>query len=279
MSGWDYQLWAGHMMLHRRAFLASLAGVPLAGCGIGSELQANFAEPASLASGSVAAAPTIGVISAIGDTFEFRTVGMTVFGNDLQKAPLTALNIDSFVTSTIAARLGSAASVRPIVMPPGTFDAYHNPPGMLSGAPDADKSGNDRLSEILARAAIQTKAERYLVVTKGSSNFGQSNIRLNGIGLVIGPELLMASRFLHCLLDLRLHDGRTFAPINVKFAKNEPPAFLPVIHGPHIPADPSWPSTAPELVADQRIAAAIKSLVERSITTTLPQVVSLGKVR
>jgi hypothetical protein len=262
-------------MQTRRFALVGLASGLVAGCGPG--LEARFAEPTALA--KKPGRQSFAVLSAIGDTFEMRTVGMTVFGNDQQAASMAAWRLDEHVTKTVAARLAAVGDVKALAVPPGTFDAYHRPPGALSGAPDAGLAPYERVHKAVEALTRQHAADGYLVVLKHRTPFGNTNIPVLGVGVVRGPEVLMANAFAHALIEIRYFDGARVLK-NVKPATADGPSnpLMPrPLHGPHSPADPSWPKAAADLVADARVQGSVRALLDTAIATTLPQVLALGK--
>src|SRR5205085_8052006 len=64
---------------------------------------------------------TICVVAAIGDTFSVQKIGVTAFGNALDKHSIDAWGIDSAVASKISTRLSPRFDVRRIDYPVGTF--------------------------------------------------------------------------------------------------------------------------------------------------------------
>src|SRR5258708_3520372 len=54
----------------------------------------------------------IGVVSAIGDTFFLRKIGITVFGNGQSSVPVESWHIDDVVVSKISAFLSKGWTVR-----------------------------------------------------------------------------------------------------------------------------------------------------------------------
>jgi hypothetical protein len=252
----------------------ALAGM-LAGCGPG--IEARLAEPSAV--GPKGVTPTLGIVSAIGDTLGTQTVGITVFGNERQSASIAAWRLDDHVVRSVSARLGSAAASKAIVVPAGVFEAYHNPPGALSGAPDAHLSGDERVVKALEPVARQNPADGYIVVLKSRTPFASTNVPIAGLGVARGPEILGPNRHLHALIEIRYYD-KTLALKNFKLAKSSEPhnPFMPnPIHGPSRAADPVWPATAAELAADARVQAAMRALIDQAITAVLPDVISLGR--
>jgi hypothetical protein len=262
--------------MRRLAILAmTMTAGFLAACGPG--IEARFADPSAV--GPKGAKPTLGIVSAIGDSIGVQTVGITVFGNERQSASIAAWRLDDHVVRTVSARLGAAATAKPIVMPAGAFDAYHNPPGALSGALDAHLSGDERVVKALEPAARQHPADGYIVVLKSRTPYASTNVQVAGLGVAQGPQIIGPNRHLHALIEIRYYD-KTLALKNIKLAKNSEPhnPFMPnPIHGPSTTAETGWPATAGELAADARVQAAMRAVLDQALATTLPEVISLGR--
>src|SRR5262245_2849348 len=102
----------------RRCLVAAFAATAaLAGCA-GDPLN-NDLLTASIAQGSQR--KSICIISAIGDTYSLQKIGLTVFGNALDKVPIEAWGIDAFVASKIGAQLSHRFDARKIDYPKGAF--------------------------------------------------------------------------------------------------------------------------------------------------------------
>jgi hypothetical protein len=119
----------------------------------------------------------IGVLSTIGDTINLQKIGITVFGNELNKVPIDSWQIDNLVVSKISAYLSKSWSVRPISHPKGAFATLEEDHGLFYNR-DAE------LTEIIRRVTSSTKCDHYVVVLKGSSGYGTTNQSLYGLGVL-----------------------------------------------------------------------------------------------
>jgi hypothetical protein len=57
---------------------------------------------------------TVGIISALSDTFHVHTIGLMVFGNDLKEFPIGSWGMDDLVTGRARALLSKRYDVRPV---------------------------------------------------------------------------------------------------------------------------------------------------------------------
>src|SRR4026208_1531617 len=85
----------------RRIAAACVWAAAVAGCTIDPLNNDNLT--ASIATGT--ARKSVCVIAAIGDTFSLQKVGVTAFGNALDKVPVDAWGIDKFMGDKISSQL------------------------------------------------------------------------------------------------------------------------------------------------------------------------------
>jgi hypothetical protein len=140
--------------------------------------------------------PCIGVIPHVGDHFAVRTVGLTVFGNDLKEIPIEAWGLDDLVVARVRAAAGPGAAVRRIAYPANAFEPSGN---VLSRLFRTESDFKDVVKTIAGASGC----ERYVVVLKGASALGSTNQAVEGIGIVNWG-------YLFALTSLFVFDGHTF---------------------------------------------------------------------
>jgi hypothetical protein len=208
----------------------------------------------------------IGVLSAIGDSFSLQKIGLTVLGNERNKVPIDSWQIDNLVVGKISAFLGKSWSVRPISYPKGTFATLEQDHGLFYNY-DAE------LTEIIRRVTSSTKCDHYVVVLKTSSRYGTSNQSLYGLGILeVGAPLHPWDHidYLHALYVIRVYDGQTFAKLGERRASFDEWHFSD-IQGPFRQVDnSSWPQ--PGAAPGAAVREGLRSLVEKSLDVTMPQV-------
>jgi hypothetical protein len=211
----------------------------------------------------------IGVVSAIGDTFFSRKIGITVFGNGQSTAPVESWHVDDVVVSKISAFLSKGWTVRRINYPKGAFAS-------LDGQHALFYNYDDDLQGIVRRVTSSTRCDHYVVVVKGSSSFGTSNQSIYGLGIVEATSILGASDYIHALFTIRIYDGQTFAMLSQRGASIEKWNLLsdfkgPGIHGPYRAVDNSlWPQS--DAAQSTKLRDGIRSLVEQALDATMPDV-------
>jgi hypothetical protein len=211
----------------------------------------------------------IGVVSAIGDTLFLRKVGITIFGNEQNTAPVDSWHIDDVVFGKISAYLSKSWTVRRINYPRGAFaslDEQH---------PIFYNYDND-LQGIVRRVTSSTKCDHYVVVVKGSSNVGTSNQSIYGLGILETTSIMGVNDFVHALFTIKIYDGQTFAILGQRGAYIEKWSLLsdftgPGIGGPVRAVDRSWWPQS-DAAQSTMLRDAIRSLVEQALDVTMPEI-------
>jgi hypothetical protein len=147
--------------------------------------------------------PYIGVIPLIGDRFAVKKIGITVFGNEYKEIPIDNWGLDDLVVERVRAAVGPGIVVRRIAHAKGTFDSYNPGFGLFH-------NNDGKSAAMVQQVAGQMQCGRYVVVTRAAS-LVTGNQGINGVGVVnVGGPLLNKS-FVHALVHVNIHDGRSFA--------------------------------------------------------------------
>src|SRR5262245_56167735 len=112
----------------RLLFAAFAATATLAGCT--SDPLNNDLQTASIAQGSPR--KSVCIVSALGDTYSVQKIGITVFGNALDKVPIEAWGLDASVASKIGSQLSHRFDARRIDYPRGAFASLEPPKSVFS---------------------------------------------------------------------------------------------------------------------------------------------------
>jgi hypothetical protein len=240
-------------------FLAAFAAAALAGCAGGDPLT-NEQLTASLSSGG--ARKSVCVISAIGDTFSLQKIGVTVFGNALDKHPIDAWGIDGFVGTRISAQLGQRFDARRIDYPKGAFSPLERVRSPFSGD---YKDYRQEVRDILSSIVVGQRCDLCVVVTKSGSVFSNTNQAVSGLGILETGSPIITTVYLFALWEMRVYDGKTFAVLAHKRATGPDPVFLAVIRGPHRKVDTSWWPAPARLAQNAKLKQATLELLEGSI--------------
>jgi hypothetical protein len=207
---------------------------------------------------------SIGVISAIGDTFAVQKIGLMVFGNELKKAAIDAWEIDDRVAEKINTLLSKRYDVRKVSYAKGAFAAFDGSSTNPFG------NAEEELRATVRKIAATQKCDLYLVVTKAGSTFGDTNQIVSGLG-ILESSGLFGSIDLFALSVMTIYDGRTLAVLREKRTSVGQSTFMATIKGPHREVNQSWWPV--QVAQNERLRNATWALVEQSITMTLPELI------
>jgi hypothetical protein len=122
---------------------------------------------------------SVAVVSGIGETFTVQTVGVMVFGNARDAVAIDAWGIDNLVVRTVGNKLSGRFDVKRLTYPKGVFASVGRRQSIL----DAEyKDYREELRDVVRGLAASQKADLYVVVTQGASQYGNSNQYLGGLG-------------------------------------------------------------------------------------------------
>jgi hypothetical protein len=147
--------------------------------------------------------PCVGVIPVIGDRFEVKKIGITVFGNEYKVISVDNWGFDDLVVERVRAAVDSGMAVRKIAPAQGAFDGYRA--GTVLIHFDDDKS-----AALVQQVAGQMHCARYVVVTKGISQY-IGNQPIYGVGVVNSGGPLLNRTHVHAVVRINVHDGSNFA--------------------------------------------------------------------
>ncbi len=227
---------------------------------------------------SAASRPSVCVASNVGHKFEIFTIGLTVFGNALETADISAWGLDDLVVRKIGVVLGSHFAVRRLVLDRAALAAFEAPrKSILEGGSLFRDVAKEFLDVMKVSAGPATKCDYYLAIARGSSNIGDSHLHLDGIGIVNRDAVFSSSQLLHAILVARLYDGRTFEVRKTEFVHTGPAFDLiehltgPGFRGLHRTIDKSWLPNPPQAAAQNaRLREATWALIEPGLANTIP---------
>jgi hypothetical protein len=208
----------------------------------------------------------VGVIPHLGEKFNVRQIGYTVFGNESNKVSIESWRIDDLVVAKIGGALAKRATVRRVAYRKEAFASLETP--KLLRDIDAE------VGEGVRTLAAGTHCARYVVVTDGTTRYGTSNQILGGLGIVAGKKPYFTGDLynLHTLITLRVYDGETFALLKRKFATTGESTLMAMIGGPHREVDQSfWPVPPESAAQNAKLRDAVRDLIGQSLDATLPE--------
>lgn len=216
-------------------------------------------ETSASRSATPAGGPCVGVIPLVGDSFEVKKIGLTVFGNEYKAIPVD-WGLKDLIVERVRAAVGPGKVVRRITHPKGALDAYD--PG---GSPLWNR--DEKSAALLARYVGQPRCERYVVVTRAGAQY-VGNQAINGIGVVNVGSPMLGKTYVHALVYINVHDGQSLAVLKRGRASINGNDFL---LGPPTRRleDFSWPDS-PEAVMTPTVRAAAQSMLAEVLDKTLP---------
>jgi hypothetical protein len=229
---------------------------------------ATFAAP----TGGGQQGPCIGVIPRIGDLMEVQNIGLTVFNNDFKEVPVESWGLDDLVVARVHAAAGTRFAVRRIAYPGKAFDPFEHPASRLFRNAENDLKG------VVQTIARGVGCERYVVVVKSETVFGDTHSVLRGVGVVNRDSVLFGHKtWLHALSGIWVFDGRTFDVLKKGVGSSGEDIVTKLlvgnpVHGPGRElADFPWPPP-PERLTGLRDQT--RSLLAESLDRALPELLA-----
>jgi hypothetical protein len=218
----------------------------------------GFGAPSVEASKAISQAKTVGVISAVGNTFALQKMGITVFGNELNEVAIGSWGIDDAVAGKVSALLSGRYAVRRI-SPPAGLDA-------------------DNAEDMVRKIAASQKHDLYVVVARSTAPFGSSNQVVTGLGMieaggVINPDNVT----LFAVTTVLVYDGRTFERLGWQRTGVEGISIGKTINAPTRSLDHTWWPATPQAANNEKLKAATRALAVEGLSTTIPQIMGLTK--
>jgi len=244
--------------------LALLSGA-VAGCAGGGDPLTNDLLAQRIATGTPR--KSVCAISGVGDTFSLQKVGITVFGNALDKVPIDSWGIDDFVVKKVGAQLGQRFDVKRVTYPKGAFAPLERPKSPFSEPKDDRK-------EIVRGIVGNQKCDLAIVVTKSGSQVGGTNQAVFGLGIVGAGEAIFSDNvWLFALSEIRVYDGRTFAVLGHKRSYTWQPSLGGTfIRGPSRQVGKAgWPASPAHVASDTKLKQATMELLGESVVAMLAE--------
>jgi hypothetical protein len=210
----------------------------------------------------------VGVMSAVGNTFTLRKIGITVFGNEDNKVSLETWGIGDFIYGKIAAALGSRRSVNRLTYSKAALSAYEKEDVNIFRNYDGE------LRNILQEAGAKEGCQRLIAVMKTATQFSSTNQGISGLGILeTGGGLLSKTLNLYAIMSMTVYDGRTFDRVKYKLVSEERGINLlsmKAIRGLSREVDSSWWPDPAHVGSDARLRDATRDLIPHGLNVTLP---------
>ena len=144
----------------------------------------------------------IGVIPHIGENFALKSIGLTMFGNELKDVPIESWGLDDLIVARVRAAAGPGLAVRRITYPASAFETYDH--HVFLRFPN--------IKAIVQTVAGTSGCERYVLVVKGRDAYGDTNQLLEGIGVAHRSSIFDrgGATYLFALTGISIFNGDTF---------------------------------------------------------------------
>lgn len=230
----------------RMIWASSLLALLLAGCATAPVEQSQIAKVRRVA-----------IISAIGDRFTVKKLGITVFNNDERNFPIDAWGVDDAVVATVRGVVGKRFEVRPVTYQRAAFFV-------------ADNSGSTVADAVRSHFAAQD-IDAFIVVTKGSSLIGDSNVTVNGLGILEGDSLVMHTTTVYAIYWVTVVDGHRFTVLGNMAAWSVGQALtkMSAVHGPNREVDASLRPSTLDAAANPKLREIVVQLLQENLPGTL----------
>ncbi|UFZ08276.1 hypothetical protein LQG66_08025 [Bradyrhizobium ontarionense] len=201
---------------------------------------------------------TVGIVSAVGDQFILARAGLTGLDNGSRHVPIASWGLDDLIVQEVGKALSVRFQVQPITYPRAAFATIQD-----SAVAAVNLVRDDPFKKLVRTEVSPQGLDAYIVITRAKANFGGSNRKVEGVGLITYSTVLESFGLLHALYEIRVFDGKTFDIIEKLAAGPSDDASSVRLAGPSLVLDGNFGEP------DERLRRAIVDLLSRSLPSTL----------
>lgn len=201
---------------------------------------------------------TVGIVSAVGDQFILARAGLTGLDNSSRHVPIASWGLDDLIVREVAKALSTRFRVQAVTYPRAAFATMQD-----SAIPAVNLVRDDPFRTLVRTEVSPQGLDAYIVITKAKANFGGSNRKVEGMGLITYSTVLESFSLLHALYEIRVVDGRAFDIIERLPAGPSDAASSVRLAGPSLVIDGKVDEP------DETLRRAIVELLSRSLPSTL----------
>jgi hypothetical protein len=209
---------------------------------------------------------TAGVISAVGDTLTLTRAGLTGLGRGEQQVySIEAWGIDDLIVSRAASLLNGRFQVQAVTYKRAAFAALErNSPVVM-----VNLLRRDKIKDLIRTEAAPQGLDVYVVITKGTSRYGNGGRYVGGIGIISHSALLNSYNQIHALYLVTVVDGHTFSVLERRSAAPSDNTDIIRLGGPSRMVDDTFQPTEIGAAGNEKLKDAVTGLLERSLPATL----------
>jgi hypothetical protein len=208
---------------------------------------------------------TIGIVSAVGDTFTVTQAGLVGLDHAPRSFAIAAWGLDEQIVAGVTAALGQRFQVQPVTYQREAFSA----PERVSSMPGADLVREDPFKDLVRNHVSPRGLDAYVVVTKASMKYGTSGARVSGVGIIAHSAVFDSFAIVHALYVIRVIDGRSFHTIDKKAAQPVDNTSIVRLAGPSRNFEMTGQPSAFDPLPNESLKAAVADLISRSLEPTL----------
>jgi hypothetical protein len=209
---------------------------------------------------------TVGVISAVGDTLTLTKAGLTGLERGEQRVySIESWGIDDLIASRAASLLSRRFQVQAVTYKRAAFAALErNNPVVV-----VDLLRRDKIKDLVRTEAAPQGLDVYVVITKGTSRYGNGGRYVGGVGMVSHSAVLNSYNQIHALYLVTVVDGRTFSVLERRSAAPLDNTEIVRLGGPSRMVDNTMLPAETGAAGNEKLKDAVTDLVERSLPATL----------
>jgi hypothetical protein len=208
---------------------------------------------------------TIGIVSAVGDEFNFTRAGLNGSGEESRHFPILSWQLDDLIVGEATAAIGQQFQVQPL-----SYDrtAFYTPRDKKSAVTPINLIRGDPLEKFLRTVSPQG-LDAYVVIVKSESTIGPSDRTAEGIGAVSYSTLTGTYDQIHTLYEIKVFDGHTFKLLETRPAAPLDNIDVRRLAGPSKTVDASYMPSAGDPVQNEKLKATITDMIEQGLHRTL----------
>jgi len=210
---------------------------------------------------------TLGLISIIGDTYNVKTIGLMVFGNEEKAFPIPGWKVNDRVAATIGSLLKKNFRIKRIPASEADFASVYARGGLF-------RDITAEFDAAVRKVAANHPADYYLAVSRMVSPYSSTNQYVAGLGVTrAGLRDLGGGDIYHALTMLSVYDSN-LKPIRVERGTIGQETLFAVVKGPHLvvsDAAQRLPEDPEAALNHARAKEIVLDLLDKSLRMSVPK--------
>jgi hypothetical protein len=222
------------------------------------------AQPKQTAAPDVPGRKSVCVASVIGREFHVQTVGITIFGNSLERIGIDSWGVDDLAVRKVQDVVGRNYAVRRLPVSAAALP-------LLEPKPFSGWTQDPMHDFVAAVAGSGPRCAMYLTVTPAGSQIDGTNQVAAGLGILVqgSPVVLIDRTRVFASFIVRAFDGETFKPLRSEKPTTNPllvNALTGGLSAMNRNVDKTWVPNPPQSAAQSaQLRNATRSLIEEGV--------------